>query len=186
MCSRSQLDRLLAGGGAVTELLVARRAQTTSERRILQTLAGSFIVIALLILASLGLGLGKGTVPGQYLQTFANLGSLLPSALLAYYIYRYRYLELIIKESLIVAPLRRSCSRFISTVSGALAIGRTPGMGFVRESWKLLILALTLLAALCVVGWREFSIAVPAGDRPIEMSSLISATPDSIVNCPIC
>ena len=58
---------------------------------------------AILILAALGLGLGQGTVAGQYLQTFANLGSLLPSALLAYYIYRYRFLELIIKESLIVA-----------------------------------------------------------------------------------
>src|SRR6185312_2095144 len=35
--------------------------------------------------------------------TIGNLGSLLPSALLAYYIYRYRYLELVIEESLIVA-----------------------------------------------------------------------------------
>src|SRR6267378_4979681 len=88
---------------AVTELLVARRAASLSERRILHTLAFSFIVIAVLILSSLGLGLGKGTVAGQYLQTVANLGSLLPSALLAYYIYRYRYLELIIEESLVVA-----------------------------------------------------------------------------------
>src|SRR6266404_8340752 len=78
---------------AITELLVARRAASPSERRILRTLAGSFIAIAVLILAALGLGLGKGTVAGQYLQTFANLGSLLPSALLAYYIYRYRFLE---------------------------------------------------------------------------------------------
>src|SRR5206468_3737163 len=38
-----------------------------------------------------------------YLKTIANLGSLLPSALLAYYIYRYRFLELIIEESLVVA-----------------------------------------------------------------------------------
>jgi len=66
---------------AITELLVARRAPSQSERRILHTLAASFIVIACLILASLGLGLGRGTVAGQYLQTLANLGSLLPSAL---------------------------------------------------------------------------------------------------------
>src|SRR5581483_10067726 len=95
------MDCLFAGVVAITELLVAQRATSTSERRILRTLAGSFVAIAILILASLGLGLGKGTIAGQYLQTFANLGSLLPSALLAYYIYRYRYLELIIKESLI-------------------------------------------------------------------------------------
>ena len=88
---------------AITELLVARRSESTSERRILWTLAGSFLVIAALILSALGLGMGRGTTAGLYLQTFANLGSLLPSALLAYYIYRYRYLELIIKESLVVA-----------------------------------------------------------------------------------
>jgi signal transduction histidine kinase len=88
---------------AITELLVARRAASPSERRILHTLAVSFIVIAILILSALGVGLGRGTVAGLYLQTFANLSSLLPSALLAYYIYRYRYLELIIKESLVVA-----------------------------------------------------------------------------------
>src|SRR5689334_7143275 len=88
---------------AITELLVARRSKTTSERRILRTLAVSFFGIAGLILSALGLGLGRGNTAGLYLQTFANLGSLLPSALLAYYIYRYRYLELIIKESLVVA-----------------------------------------------------------------------------------
>src|ERR671920_340402 len=32
-----------------------------------------------------------------------NLGSLLPTALIAYHIYRYRYLELVIRESLVVA-----------------------------------------------------------------------------------
>ena len=142
---------------AVTELLVARRAQTASERRILQTLAGSFIVIALLILASLGLGLGKGTVPGQYLQTFANLGSLLPSALLAYYIYRYRYLELIIKESLIVAT-------FAAVVLAVYLYGirRIGDWANARYGFRagvveaILILALTLLAA-PLRGWLERS-----------------------------
>jgi signal transduction histidine kinase len=142
---------------AVTELLVARGAQTASERRILQTLAGSFIVIALLILASLGLGLGKGTVAGQYLQTFANLGSLLPSALLAYYIYRYRYLELIIKESLIVAT-------FAAVVLAVYLYGirRIGEWANARYGFRagvveaILILALTLLAA-PLRGWLERS-----------------------------
>jgi signal transduction histidine kinase len=142
---------------AVTELLVARRAQTASERRILQTLAGSFIVIGLLILASLGLGLGQGTVPGQYLQTFANLGSLLPSALLAYYIYRYRYLELIIKESLIVAT-------FAAVVLAVYLYGirRIGDWANARYGFRagvveaILILALTLLAA-PLRGWLERS-----------------------------
>src|SRR5712691_2146146 len=88
---------------AITELLIANKTQNQSEQRIMRTLAGSFVVIGMVILAALALGLGEGTSLGLYLKTIANLGSLLPSALLAYYIYRYRYLELIIEESLIVA-----------------------------------------------------------------------------------
>jgi signal transduction histidine kinase len=88
---------------AITELLIAKRTKNVSEQRIMRTLAGSFVVIGVVILAALALGLGEGTQLGLYLKTIANLGSLLPSALLAYYIYRYRYLELIIEESLVVA-----------------------------------------------------------------------------------
>ncbi|HMG77022.1 MAG TPA: ATP-binding protein [Pyrinomonadaceae bacterium] len=140
---------------AITELLVARRAPSTSERRILRTLAGSFIMIAVLILAALGLGLGQGTVAGQYLQTFANLGSLLPSALLAYYIYRYRFLELIIKESLIVAT-------FAAMVLAVYLYGIRRISDWANSRYGLragvieaiLILALTLLAA-PLRGWLE-------------------------------
>ena len=140
---------------AITELLVARRSPSSSERRILRTLAGSFIVIAILILASLGLGLGRGTVPGLYLQTCANLGSLLPSALLAYYIYRYRFLELIIKESLIVAT-------FAAVVLAVYLYGIRRISDWANSRYGLragvieaiLILALTLLAA-PLRGWLE-------------------------------
>ncbi|HEV7682249.1 MAG TPA: ATP-binding protein [Pyrinomonadaceae bacterium] len=88
---------------AITELLIAKKTTNLSEQRIMRTLAASFVFIGVVILAALALGLGEGTQLGLYLKTLANLGSLLPSALLAYYIYRYRYLELIIEESLIVA-----------------------------------------------------------------------------------
>jgi signal transduction histidine kinase len=88
---------------AGTDFLIARLSKERSERRLLTTLAASFVGIAALILAVYGLGWGKGTPLGLYLQTAANLGSLLPTALLAYHIYRYRYLELIFKESLILA-----------------------------------------------------------------------------------
>jgi len=142
---------------SITELLVARRAQSESERRILQTLAASFTVIAGLILASLGLGLGRGTIAGQYLQTVANLGSLLPSALLTYYIYRYRYLELIIKESLIVAA-------FAAVVLAVYLYGIRRIADWTNARYGLragvieaiLILALTLLAA-PLRGWLERS-----------------------------
>jgi signal transduction histidine kinase len=88
---------------AITELLIARKTSNLGEQRIMRTLAASFVVIGIVIMAALALGLGRGTQLGLYLNTIANLGSLLPSVLLAYYIYRYRYLQLIIEESLIVA-----------------------------------------------------------------------------------
>jgi len=142
---------------SITELLVARRADSQSEQRILRTLAASFIVIACLILASLGLGLGRRTIAGQYLQTIANLGSLLPSALLTYYIYRYRYLELIIKESLIVAA-------FAAVVLAVYLYGIRRIADWTNARYGLragvveaiLILALTLLAA-PLRGWLERS-----------------------------
>jgi signal transduction histidine kinase len=140
---------------AITELLVARGAPSPSERRILRTLAGSFIAIAVLIMAALGFGLGKGTAAGQYLQALANLGSLLPSALLAYYIYRYRFLELIIKESLIVAT-------FAAMILAVYLYGIRRLSDWANARYGLragvieavLILALTLLAA-PLRGWLE-------------------------------
>jgi signal transduction histidine kinase len=88
---------------AGTDFFIARLSKSRTEKLLLKTLAASFLAIAGLILAVYGFGVGRGTPLEQYLKTIANLGSLLPTALLAYHIYRYRYLELILKESLIVA-----------------------------------------------------------------------------------
>ena len=87
---------------AVTELLIAQKSRNRSEKRIMRTLAASFIGVGIVIFAALAAGVGEGTIAGLYLKTIANLGSLLPSVLLAYYIYRYRYLEIIIEQSLVV------------------------------------------------------------------------------------
>jgi signal transduction histidine kinase len=133
---------------ALTELLIARRSQNRSEQRIMRTLAASFIGVGVVIFAALAFGVGEGTVAGLYLKTLANLGSLLPSVLLAYYIYRYRYLELIIEESLIVVTF----ATFVLTV---YVFGiRTIGDWFTQRYGvrpglveALLILALALLAA---------------------------------------
>jgi signal transduction histidine kinase len=140
---------------AITELLIAKRSRNPSEQRIMRTLAASFVVICIVILAAIALGVGEGTEWGLYLKTIANLGSLLPSALLAYYIYRYRYLELIIEESLIVA----SFAALVLTIYiyGIRTIGdwvtsRYGVRAGVVEA--LLILALALAAA-PLRGWLE-------------------------------
>ena len=133
---------------ALTELLIARKSRNRSERRIMRTLAASFIGIGVVIFAALAAGVGEGTAAGLYLKTIANLGSLLPSVLLAYYIYRYRYLEIIIEESLIVVTF----ATLVLTVYvfGIRRIGdwMTQSYG-VRPGLieALLILALALMAA---------------------------------------
>ena len=133
---------------ALTELLIARKSGNPSEKRIMRTLAASFIGVGIVIFAALGVELWQGTVAGAYLKTIANLGSLLPSVLLAYYIYRYRYLEIIIEESLVVVT-------FATVVLTVYVFGiRTIGDWMTRRYGvrpglveALLILALALLAA---------------------------------------
>jgi signal transduction histidine kinase len=133
---------------ALTEILIARKSKNRSERRIMRTLAASFIGIGVVIFAALAAGVGAGTVAGLYLKTIANLGSLLPSVLLAYYIYRYRYLEIIIEESLVVVT-------FATVVLTVYVFGiRTIGDWMTQRYGvrpglveALLILALALLAA---------------------------------------
>jgi signal transduction histidine kinase len=140
---------------AVTEVLIARKSRNQSEQRILITLAASFVVVGVVILAALALGLGEGTVLGLYLKTIANLGSLLPSVLLAYYIYRYRYLELIIEESLIVATFAAVVLTIyiygIRTIGDWMTSRYGVRAGVVEA---LLILALALAAA-PLRGWLQ-------------------------------
>lgn len=133
---------------ALTELLIARTSGNRSEKRIMRTLAASFVGVGIVIFAALGFEVWQGTVAGAYLKTIANLGSLLPSALLAYYIYRYRYLEIIIERSLVVVT-------FAAVVLTVYVFGiRTIGDWMTRAYGvrpglveALLILALALLAA---------------------------------------
>ena len=133
---------------ALTELLIARRSGNRSEKRIMRTLAASFIGVGVVIFFALGFELWQGTVAGAYLRTIANLGSLLPSVLLAYYIYRYRYLEIIIEKSLVVVT-------FATVVLTVYVFGiRTIGDWMTQRYGvrpglveALLILALALLAA---------------------------------------
>jgi signal transduction histidine kinase len=133
---------------SIKELLIARKSPYASEQRIMRALAASFITVGVVIIAALALGFGKGTWLRPYVLTIANLGSLLPSALLVYYIYRYRYLELVIEESLIVATF----AAFILAIYlyGIRTIGERMTRRFhVRAGVieAVLILALTLAAA---------------------------------------
>ena len=88
---------------AVTELLIAQKTTSTGERLSMRAIAASFLGLGGLIVAVYAFGLGAETELRPFLNTLVNLGSLLPSALIAFYIYRFHYLDLKIQESLIIA-----------------------------------------------------------------------------------
>lgn len=133
---------------AGTDLLIARHAKEASERRLMLTLAASFVSIGVLLVAVHVLGVGRGTSLETFLVALANLGSLLPTALIAYHIYRYRYLELLIRESLVVASFAAVVLVVylygIRTLEAWLTIRFRLRSGVVET---LLILAFVLLAA---------------------------------------
>ena len=133
---------------AVTDFLISRIVPPGSEKNSMRMLAASFVGIAALLVAAYAFGVGHETTLGMYLKTLANLGSLLPSALIAYYIYRYRYLELIIKESLIVATF--GAVVLAVYLFGIRSLGAWLAASYgLREGTveALLILGLTLMAA---------------------------------------
>lgn len=140
---------------SVTDILIARLSSSLGERRSMQTLAASLLGIGLLILAVYAFNVGEGKPLGLYLKTLANLGSLLPSALIAYYIWRYRYLELIIKESLIAAT-------FAVVVLAVYLFGirrfgewMTTGFGLRAGAVEALLILALALAAAPLRGWLE-------------------------------
>jgi len=140
---------------AVTDILIARLSSTAGERRSLRTLATSLIGIGLLILAVYAFGIGEGTTLGLYLKTVANLGSLVPSAMIAYYIYRYRYLELIIKESLIVATFAALVLAVYLFGIRTLGEWLTAGFGLRAGAVEAILILALALAAAPLRGWLE-------------------------------
>lgn len=82
---------------------VARKIKAVRERKFFQSLAVTLAVMgALFALTYIG-GLRKLGLFGQYLEAISMMSSLVPTALVAYYIYRYRYLELVIRQSFVYA-----------------------------------------------------------------------------------
>jgi len=133
---------------AGTDFLIARLSSSRRERRLMLTLAASFVSVAALILAVFAFGVGAGRAPGGYLQTLANLGSLLPTALLAYHIYRYRYLELAIKETLIVASFAAVVLVVYLYGIRTLALWATEQFGLRAAAVEAILILLLALVAL--------------------------------------
>ncbi len=73
------------------------------ESRLFRILARIWLVLGVAMLSTFALGARHWPNIGTYLEEFVGLSSILPAALLAYYIYRYHYLEIIIRQSFFYA-----------------------------------------------------------------------------------
>jgi signal transduction histidine kinase len=90
---------------AAIDLRLAHKWQAARERRFFEVFATSLVVIGALFLITYVFGARRWGGVGRYLDLIAKLSSLAPTTIIAYFIYRYRYLELIIRQSFVYAIL---------------------------------------------------------------------------------
>ncbi len=93
------------GECALIDWRLSRQWQTDRERRFFEVFGATLIGIGLLFLVTYVFGAKDWRGLGAYFDLIAKLSSLAPTAIVAYYIYRYRYLELIIRQSFVYAVL---------------------------------------------------------------------------------
>jgi signal transduction histidine kinase len=90
---------------AVIDWRLAAKLQTARERRFFEVFGASLVIIGALFLLTYVFGARNWEVLGKYLDLVARLSSIAPATIVAYYIYRYRYLELVIRQSFVYAIL---------------------------------------------------------------------------------
>jgi len=88
---------------AAIDFWLSRRMKGSREGIFFRTFGVSLAGIGVLFFLTYVLGLRYLVGVGPYLDTFARLSSLIPTTVIAYYIYRYRFLELVIRQSLVYA-----------------------------------------------------------------------------------
>ncbi len=90
---------------ALIDWRLARKVEAQRERRFFEVFGATLAVIGGLFLLTYVIGGREWGIAGRYLDLLAKLSSLAPTAIVAYYIYRYRYLELVIRQSFVYAIL---------------------------------------------------------------------------------
>ncbi len=79
--------------------------QAQRERQFFKTFAATMLASAALFLLTYVVGARHWGALGRYLDLLAKLSSIAPTAIVAYYIYRYRYFELVLRQSVLYAVL---------------------------------------------------------------------------------
>jgi signal transduction histidine kinase len=90
---------------AAIDWRLARKWEAARERRFFEVFGTSLAVIGALFLITYVFGARRWPGIGLYLDLIARLSSLAPTTIIAYFIYRYRYLELVIRQSFVYAIL---------------------------------------------------------------------------------
>jgi signal transduction histidine kinase len=75
------------------------------ERQFFKTFAATMLGGAVLFAVTYLFGARHWGALGRYLDLLAKLSSIAPTAIVAYYIYRYRYFELVLRQSVLYAVL---------------------------------------------------------------------------------
>ncbi len=88
---------------AVIDWRLARQWQSARERRFFEVFGTSLILIGALFLLTYVFGARHWPGVGKYFDLLAKLSSVVPTTIVAYFIYRYRYLELVIRQSFVYA-----------------------------------------------------------------------------------
>ena len=82
---------------------LARQISASREKHFFEAIAVALLLMGSLFVVTYIFGAKNWGIFGNYLEVFAKMSSLIPTALIAYYIYRYRYLELVIRQSFVYA-----------------------------------------------------------------------------------
>jgi len=90
---------------AAIDWRLARKWEAARERRFFEVFGASLAVIGALFLITYVFGARHWGPLGRYLDLIARLSSIAPTTIIAYFIYRYRYLELVIRQSFVYAIL---------------------------------------------------------------------------------
>jgi signal transduction histidine kinase len=91
------------GECALIDWRLSRLWQTERERRFFEVFGATLGMIGILFLLTYVFGARTWPGLGRYFDLIAKLSSLAPTTIVAYYIYRYRYLELVIRRSFVYA-----------------------------------------------------------------------------------
>ncbi|MGH9937520.1 MAG: hypothetical protein ACREAM_14830, partial [Blastocatellia bacterium] len=90
---------------AAIDWRLASKWKAARERRFFEVFGTSLLVIGALFLITYVFGARHWGESGKYLELIGRLSSVAPTTIVAYYIYRYRYLELVIRQSFVYSIL---------------------------------------------------------------------------------